>query len=177
MPKRLCLDELQPVKKGVEFSDLFRIIPTDLTYDEIDSELEAIKEAIEIGCALDGRYYRQDLYLSTDTLLQTTGIMHLHLGSQTGDQLLWLIEYETYVLFLEVTGHLNRFSDKPPGRTLLDMHSAYIRRLEVLMDKPQPIKTKTVVLQKRKVLRKSCNLPNSELNAQIRDSLRLSKDK
>lgn len=65
--------------------------------------LMAIREAILEGNSLPETFYRVHNGRS-DTLLMTLGIMHLHL-SPGSNELLFLVQYEDHVTFVEVNDH------------------------------------------------------------------------
>ncbi len=65
--------------------------------------LLAIKKAITEGTELPDEFYREHKGRS-DTLLMTLGIMHLHLAPGS-NELLFLIQYDDHVTYIEVNDH------------------------------------------------------------------------
>lgn len=65
--------------------------------------LLAIRKAITEGTELPETFYRVHNGRS-DTLLMTLGIMHLHLAPGS-DELLFLVQYEDHVTYIEVNDH------------------------------------------------------------------------
>ncbi|GIK98049.1 MAG: hypothetical protein BroJett029_22580 [Alphaproteobacteria bacterium] len=63
---------------------------------------------IQSGNEIPDRFYRPRSG-EADQLLQNYGVLHLHLGEQTSDTLLFLIQFTDEVLFLETNTH-NRFA-------------------------------------------------------------------
>jgi len=77
------------------------------------------------GLLVEDHYYRRNRHLTPDLLLDNTGIMHLHpLGAGTSE-LLFLVQYERSVLFLEVSDH-HHFAVLPHGHLLLTVHSSAV---------------------------------------------------
>ncbi|HER8900620.1 TPA: hypothetical protein VMX41_001817 [Streptococcus pyogenes] len=63
----------------------------------------AIIRAIEAGTPLPRGSYRTSK--GRDILLESMGIMHLHLGRADSAELLYLIQYPEHVVLLEVGSH------------------------------------------------------------------------
>ena len=64
-----------------------------------------------------------------DRLLDTEGIMHLHLGHSGTRELLFLVQYSDHVVFLEMSDHAH-FANDPPGTQLRVLHENKIVELE-----------------------------------------------
>lgn len=129
MATRLFESRLERKRKDVVFADTFRLIPKDMTRDAIKADLKDIRNRIEQGWELEPHRYRKGIDQDDDGMLTRTGIMHLHLGKPPGDDLLYLVQYDNKVIFLEVSGH-EVFSDHPPGRLLADRHRAWLSEWE-----------------------------------------------
>lgn len=79
---------------------------------------------IRIGGDL-GPYYRKGIGLNRDDLLMSHGVMHLHLGGSSSDALLYLLQYELYVVLLRIDNH-SYVDERPVGNSLpiLDIRRA-----------------------------------------------------
>jgi hypothetical protein len=108
----LKLHTIERKSKQVEApSDfLINVFLTDRQY----RDLETIRDLIAKGGDLP-RFYRRSK--GTDWLLRNRAIMHLHLGSQGSNELLYLIQYSDHVLWLRVDSHIH-LEDVPPGKRL-----------------------------------------------------------
>lgn len=76
---------------------------------------------IMAGNPVADTYYRRNRYTTPDSLLTKTGIMHIHPRGPGTNELLFLIQYEKSVLFLEVSDH-DHFAIFPSGHLLLAVH-------------------------------------------------------
>jgi hypothetical protein len=111
----LTISTIESKSKEVEQSPTYRrTIP--LT-DEITDELDIIRDRIINGYALPPRYYRKDRDTTPDELLDQYGIMHLHLCGQNSNIILYLIQYNNFVIFLELSDH-GPFTNRPVGAQL-----------------------------------------------------------
>lgn len=84
-------------------------------------DLDEIEDCIEQGRRLPRRFYRSGLEVDDDPLLADEGIKHLHLEHMGSDALLFAVEYEDRVVFLEVNTH-KHFRSEPKGSVLLSLH-------------------------------------------------------
>jgi len=87
-----------------------------------------IYEAIESGKPLPDWAYRRDLESTPDLLLERMGVMHLHLGSKSSNELLYVYQFDDYVVFLEISSH-RHFETDPPGTLLKQHHEAKVAEL------------------------------------------------
>lgn len=133
MPQRLVLPRLEVKPKRVVVASTFRIIPSDLSQDDIRDAIKAIKARVVQGLELHPWCYRKGVDETSDGVLSRSGIMHLHLGNPPGEQLLWVIQYEGAVVFLEVSGH-RTFYDRPPGAALAKFHETFLNNWESAED-------------------------------------------
>jgi hypothetical protein len=106
----LKLPQIEPRPKEVHFDEGYVIKPV-LTDAQID-DLDEIRIRIVRGRSL-GRFYRRTT--GYDSLLQSRGILHLHLGHAGSNELLYLRQYPRHVLFLRVDTHIH-FEDRPVGK-------------------------------------------------------------
>lgn len=109
----LSLARIEAKSKHVEEDRAFGI-HISLTEREL-ADLVDIRTRIAAGTALPSKYYRRSKV--GDRLLKTQNIMHLHLGGQGSDALLYLIQYPYHVLFLSVDTHVH-LDDIPPGKKI-----------------------------------------------------------
>lgn len=93
------------------------------------------------GSPIPPRYYRRNLDKTPDTLLQRTGIMHLHLAGQGSDELVYVVQFEDFVLILETNTHAH-FQGEPPGRALSSLHYTPISRAIWLAEQRRAAKSK-----------------------------------
>jgi hypothetical protein len=107
-------------------SEAWRIVGTSaLAKRAIIHNIESMTASIEAGLGVDEKYYRRDRHVTPDEMLEV-GYMHLHpLGLGTS-QLLFLEQYEDYILLLECSNH-DHFRIKPAGVVLKRLHGAAIR--------------------------------------------------
>lgn len=96
---------------------------------DLQKELLPIIHCIRDGNLLPERYYRKNRTTTPDRLLETTGVMHLHLGHPNSRELLFLVQYSTSVLLLEVSDHAH-FDNNPPGHVLMTLHKRRIAEWE-----------------------------------------------
>lgn len=70
-------------------------------------------------------YYRQGIGQDRDDLLMKHGVMHLHLGGPKSNALLYLLQYDSYVVLLCIDGHVY-VDEHPVGKSLpvLDIKKA-----------------------------------------------------
>ena len=78
-------------------------------------------------------HYRSGIDMDSDDLLSQTGIMHLHLGGQDSDVLVFLIQYADRVVFLETNTHIH-FRTEPAGKNILALHQSWLGNLEREME-------------------------------------------
>ncbi|WP_210289003.1 hypothetical protein [Allorhizobium taibaishanense] len=106
-----------------------------------------VLDAIATGQPLPHWAYRRDIDTTPDEVLNRYGMMHLHLGSQGSNELLWVMQYEDRVIVLAIGNH-NNFAGMPKGELLYRFHKAKVAELneayareklaaEALRDKPK----------------------------------------
>ena len=101
-----------PAKGSAEEKDLFDII-----------------YALGAGNLIPEHCYRNGIERTADDLLDNYGIKHLHLGGGNSDTILFLAEYDDFVLLLEIGSH-QAFADKPVGSVLRSLHDNALRRAD-----------------------------------------------
>lgn len=69
---------------------------------------------IRVGGDLE-RFYRRSK--TSDLLLRTRQILHLHLGGPGSDAILYAVQYPEHVLLVRVDSHIH-LDDLPPGKKL-----------------------------------------------------------
>jgi hypothetical protein len=100
-------------------------------------DLHRIIYAIGKGNRLPERCYRRAIDRNDDEMLQTYGINHVHLGKAGSDVLLFYVEYNDFVLLLEIDRHRDHF--KPPVAEVLNrLHNT---GLQLADDKAQALKS------------------------------------
>jgi hypothetical protein len=145
MPTRLRLAWIEEKKKRVHFIQghgrSVRLTP------EQEACLKEIRERIQDGRRLPRFCYRVNRDFPDD-LLMREGIMHLHLSAKDREEILFLVQYEEHVVFLEVTNHAP-FKNDPPGSYLAQLHENALLELESKIDAE---KTAEVAATRAKVL-------------------------
>lgn len=126
---RLRLPRVEAKPKPVFKLPLYRDYVGLSRAPNLARELVELVERIEKGHIVPERYYRSGIDTDRDRLLEETGILHLHLGGAASDVLVFLIQYPTYVVLLEVNDH-QAFASDPPGSRLLALHEQTIRERE-----------------------------------------------
>ena len=79
--------------------------------------IATIIEAIANGTDLPSKAYRRGHLTTTDSLLSREGIMHLHFSDTDDNQLLFVEQYDTYVVLIAISDH-TEFRTTPKGRKL-----------------------------------------------------------
>lgn len=94
-------------------------------------DLFSIIHAIGAGDLVPNRCYRHGIERNfpRDELLEDRGIKHLHLGGADSDIILYLVEYEEFVLLLEIGTHRD-LETEPPGSILASLHHNCLRRAD-----------------------------------------------
>ena len=128
MPTRLKDPKIQGVPKKVQHAKSFRISVDLKRKAELFEALADIRNAIENGFTLPSGSYRANVLTTRDELLETHGIMHLHLGDENTRELLYLVQFPKRVVFLEVTDHIH-FTTDPIGHLLLNHHGKTVAEL------------------------------------------------
>jgi hypothetical protein len=114
MPSALKLARIVAKAKEVHFVEPFGDTVGLTRRPDLQEGLWRIQAAIEAGSALPSFAYRRST--RPDRLLEREGMMHLHLA-EGSRELLYLIQYDAYVVFLEVSDH-GHFDNEPPGAVL-----------------------------------------------------------
>jgi hypothetical protein len=81
------------------------------------SDLLEIIRRIDQGLEIPLKFYRTGLDTTPDELLEATGVKHLHLGGRGSNVLLYLVEYDSFVVLLEINDH-KHFGQLPVGKLL-----------------------------------------------------------
>ena len=90
---------------------------------ELAEALVTIRRYITQNLDLPERFYRKDRLSSPDRLLEEDAIMHLHLGDPGTRELVFLRQYPSDVVFLEISNH-DHFANDPPGSVLRQLHES-----------------------------------------------------
>lgn len=134
MPKRLTIPHIERKPKDVHVLASFDD-PAGLARDPgIAKVLIHIRKCIENGSPLPTNYYRKGSSATYDTLLETHGIMHLHLGRPNTAELLYAVQYDDHVVFLELNDH-RHLQTKPKGACLVSRHGLSILSKEAELDR------------------------------------------
>ena len=115
------------VDESALYSDRTGLIGVD---PEVTRNLIEIVRCLGAGNLIAEKFYRNGIDRDADSLLNQHGIKHLHLHEDTEvDALLFLVEYSTFVVLLEVDGHRQHFQ-KPQGAVLRSLHDSAIRHAD-----------------------------------------------
>jgi hypothetical protein len=125
--ERLRCERFEAKPKRVIMAPNFRDWVDALGDAEVARRYNDIADRIRDGRLLATRTYRRGIERDEDALLQEDGIKHLHLDNGGGDQLLFCVEYDDAVVFLEINSH-RHFGTEPPGSVLLSLHRACLER-------------------------------------------------
>jgi len=130
--RRLRLRRIEKKPKKVftsRWTDYAGIKENPALLDEFDD----IVESIERGDGVPEAHYRTGIDVDSDDLLAQRGIMHLHLGGQNSDVLIFLIQYADRVVLLETNTHI-RFRTQPAGKNILALNQSWLGNLEREME-------------------------------------------
>lgn len=126
---RLRLPHLECKRKFVDIADSWRDTVGVAKRPELKLAFDAIIDAIESGVPLPFWAYRKGIEDTPDELLQADGFMHLHLGNQNSNELLYLIQYADSVTLLEINLHIH-FETQPVGILLKRFHETSVASAE-----------------------------------------------
>jgi hypothetical protein len=126
-PKRLSCERFERKPKEVIVAPNYRDFTRTVKGNEqLEGDLIEIADSIEKGAPLDRRFYRTGLENDGDPLLVQEGIKHLHLEHMGSDVLLFAVEYDDRVVFLEINSH-KHFKSEPKGSVLLSLHQQCLK--------------------------------------------------
>lgn len=140
----------QDKPKRVDYSALWKpkphLVPKGSSEEK---DLLDIISAIGRGNRIPAHCYRNRIDLTEDRLLEEQGIKHLHLGGASGDVILYLVEYDDFVLLLDIGSHKD-LETEPPGSVLASLHHASLRRADEvsLSEKAQRAATNAAIALK-----------------------------
>lgn len=156
--KLLRLEEIERKPKRIHlargFIDRVAIGTLGGTFE---ADLLKLRQCITTGVQLPSRFYRRGKGIDDDPALSRFGIMHLHLGGQGSDVLVFLMQFAEDVILLEINNH-RPFQDIPPARTLRYRHwpqvaallgEVWVRLAEVATSDAERVRTKNADLRKR----------------------------
>lgn len=137
MPRLLKSASIEPTRKDVVKSDAW-YYTVKITPD-IERHISVIIDCITNGKILPDFYYRKNRNSTPDWLLETHGIMHLHLGSPDSRELLFLKQYDTHVYLLCLTDHYP-VEEEPPGKTIINITQVTNAKWEVDVDADRKVR-------------------------------------
>lgn len=126
MPEPLRGDRIRLERKLIKRAATFADFTGALNQEPFASDLELVLDYLEKGLELPSRFYRPSMDRKDDELLLRDGYVHLHLGRNQDDVLLFLIEFDGFVVLAEANGH-RRFKTDPPGSALKGIHDAAVK--------------------------------------------------
>lgn len=119
--------------RKVTFSPIYKAYKK-LSPSELD-DLGLVRTCVLKGLELPSRFYRPKAGYH-DQILTSYGVLHLHLGKDTSDTILFLQQFADRVVFLETNSH-QRFKNE--CRQFLALHDVRpIERHKVMIKKRRP---------------------------------------
>ena len=125
--KPLTCDRFQRKPKKIFMAPTFRDLTGEAGDEPYVSNLLEFRRRIEQGLELPPRFYRNGIGQSSDDLLTHTGVKHIHLGKAKTDVLLFVQEFDDFVVLLEIAHHRSNFHEVPVGATLTKYHIASLQ--------------------------------------------------
>jgi hypothetical protein len=132
MPTLLRSPTLEAKPKQIVFLSSWR---TTVNLAKLPNQQAALTEfltCVKSGRTVPAKFYRAST--GDDTLLAQQGIMHIHLGHAGTRELLYIMQFDTHLLLLEISDHAH-FDTKPPGEILQRLHTPAISRWETEQQK------------------------------------------
>ena len=133
MSTRQKYEEIERKAKTVHYSaswsDTFGLMKDPVNAKAVTAAIRAIQG----GAPLLTGYYSKGIGTDKDTLLETQGIMHLHLGRPNTNELLYLVQYPNDVVLLELSDHTH-FRTRPIGKQLKAKHHVALSAKEAEID-------------------------------------------
>lgn len=126
---RLKLPRIEAKPKSVVQASTYRDYCKLSTKLELGDDLLELIECIKTGKPLSPYYYRSGIDEDVDHLLEESGIMHLHLGGQDSDVLVFLVQYPDRVVLLEINDH-KHFRTDPVGSLLHSLHFSCLKQAD-----------------------------------------------
>lgn len=135
MNDALKLPRMQAKPLEVIVSPLYRANSYYRGKPQLQQHVLDIIDAIAAGEVLPEWAYRSgvDLDDPPDRLLSRYGIMHLHLGSKTSNDLLFLMQFDDHVVILAISNH-KHFAEDPPSKLLHQFHSQKVSEINKLRE-------------------------------------------
>lgn len=115
-PHRLRLKHIEATPKEVRFVGDTLDVRIKLS-NETALDLADLRDLVQSGSPLPGRYYRPSMARRSDDLLFNRGIMHLHLKSHDDDTVVYLIQYQDHIVIICIDTH-KHLRAHPPGAGL-----------------------------------------------------------
>lgn len=125
-PEPLRGDRMKLEPKLIKRADTFTDFTGILDTEPFSTDLDMVVDYLEKGLELPPRFYRPSMDRKDDVLLARDGYKHLHLGPDKADVLLFVVEFDGFVVLAETNGH-RRFKTDPPGSALKGIHDAAVR--------------------------------------------------
>lgn len=124
VPSPLLGEKFELKPKRVHRATTFRDLTGLGTTEPYAKNLLDIRRRLEQGMELPPGRYRNHIGKTPDDLLQHTGVKHLHLGDVKSNVLLFLQEYDGFIVLLEIADHGTNFHNVPVGDVLQKHHLA-----------------------------------------------------
>lgn len=119
--ERLRSERIESTPKRVILSPNFRDWRGTLSDPTVARRFNEVSDHIANGHIVPPNFYRRGIDRDHDELLDAEGIKHLHLDEGGGNALLFCVEYEDAVVFLEINDH-RHFQTEPVGSVLSSLH-------------------------------------------------------
>lgn len=124
---RLRGERFETKPKRIILAENFKDWPGQLSDAEIGARFNQISDCLVKGNLVPPSFYRRGIERTSDELLEDEGIKHVHLDTGGGDALLFLVEYDDAVVFLEINSHVH-FETEPVGSVLRSLHANCLKR-------------------------------------------------
>jgi hypothetical protein len=171
MPEPLKLSTIQPKPKEIVQAPSWRDIVGLTKRPELKQAFDTILRCIRTGRSIPQEFYRANRDSTPDELLDREDVMHLHLGNPGTRELLYLIQYDDYVILLEVSDHYH-FETDPPGTILNTLHGNKVKEWVANKDKEmadqQAVKANAVAT-KNLDIRSRLGLPKKTESVSMRE--------
>lgn len=125
--KRLRCERFEAKSKRVIFAPNMTDWIGALADPELAARFNQFIDCIKDGHIVPPNFYRRGIERTPDDLLEEEGIKHVHLDEGGGDVILFVVEYDDSVVFLEINTH-RHFETEPVGSVLLSLHANCLRQ-------------------------------------------------
>ena len=123
---RLRCERFETKPKRVIYSPLWADRVGALDAEDIAERFLQLQDCIIQGKIVPPHFYRRGIERTEDELLEAEGIKHAHLDGGGGNAILFVVEYDDAVVFLELDSH-RHLETEPVGSVLVSLHASCLR--------------------------------------------------